>query len=393
MVKGFKFSAVEAAIKHPGRLDLGLIYSETPAAAAGLFTTNTVQAAPVVLTRPRLEDGLLQAVVVNSGNANACMGRRGLDDAARMSRAVSESLGIDDGLVGVCSTGVIGRPLPVERIEAAAAGLVESLRADGLDDLARAIMTTDTRPKTASVTVDLEGHPAAIVGVAKGSGMIHPNLATMLVFLMTDAKATATALKTALDECLPESFHAISVDGDTSTNDTLLFLANGAAEGPEVHGMWGPAGQAFFAGVAEVCRDLAVQIVADAEGGTKVITIHVKGAASQMEAEMVVLSIALSPLCKTAFYGADPNWGRIICAAGYSGARLDPDKVDISFEEATVCKNGRYAGDEALKRAEEIMKRDAFTVTVDLKQGAEERRFITSDLSVEYVRINSEYTT
>ncbi len=393
MLKGFKFSAVEAAIKQPGRLDVGLIFSETPAQAAGVFTTNLVQAAPVQVTKPRVDKGVLQAVVVNSGNANACNGPQGLEAAARTAEVVAESLGLDPKLIGVCSTGVIGRPLPVERIEAVAPALAKGLSPDGLDDVARAIMTTDTVPKKAEATLNLEGHKASLVGVAKGAGMIHPHMATLLVFLMTDANVKSHALKAALNEALPESFHAITIDGDTSTNDSLIILANGAGGGPEIHGLFTEAGRTFFAAVAEVCRDLALKIVADAEGGTKVVTVQVEGAASAMEADMAVLSVALSPLCKTAFFGADPNWGRIVAAVGHSGAKFDPNEVDVFFDGVQVCRRGQAVSDEAAAAAAEVMRRPRFSVKIDLKNGGERRTFVTSDLTYDYVRINAEYTT
>jgi len=398
MLKGFLFSAVEAAIKQPGRLDLGLVYSDRPTKACGLFTTNTVKAAPVLLTAPKAAKGEIQAVVVNSGNANACTGPQGLVHAQSMAAQTARALKLDQDKVGVCSTGVIGRPMPLERIEAAIPGLVEGLSPDGLEDFSRAIMTTDTVPKVVSLERNLDGRQATLVGVAKGAGMIHPNLAlppqaTMLVFLMTDAPAAAPVLKASLEEAMPASFHGITIDGDTSTNDSIIFMANGAAGGPEIEDPSSPAGRTFFASVKEVCQELAMKIVADAEGGTKVVTIHVKGAASESEAGQAATAIALSPLCKTAFFGADPNWGRIIAAAGRSGARFDPEKVDIFIDDAAVCVEGGAAGAEAVAGAEKTMKGERFTVTVDLKAGQSERVLTTSDLSIDYVKINAEYTT
>ncbi len=398
MIKGFSFSAVEAAIKKPGRTDLGLIHSAVPASAVGFFTSNAIQAAPVKVSRTRLASGRLQAVIVNSGNANACTGPQGLTHAEGMARIAARGLGIDEELVAVCSTGVIGRPLPLDRIEAQGQTLVESLSPDGLDGLARAIMTTDTVPKTSTVRMNLEGTEAVLTGVAKGSGMIHPMMeaapqATMLVFLMTDAEVRPSALREALDDVLPASFHGITVDGDTSTNDTLLFMANGLAGGPAIEDFGSPGGSIFYGAVGKVCRDLARQLVADAEGGTKVVTIKARGCGSEMEADLVVMAVALSPLCKTAFFGADPNWGRIICAAGYSGARVEEDKVRIGFDEVVVFDKGRVADGETLKRAEEILKKPSFSVTIDLNMGDSERDFTTSDLSTDYVRINAEYTT
>lgn len=406
MLKGFSFSAVEAAIAQPDRPDLGLIYSDRPAAATGFFTSNSVKAAPVLVSEAKLASARLQAVIINSGNANSCTGTQGMADAEEMADLAAQGLGIDPGLVAVCSTGIIGRPLPMGRIAAAAPRLVPGLRPDGVDSLARAIMTTDTVPKTVRAELDLAGRPAGLVGVAKGSGMIHPMLepaqegeppgqpqATMLAFLMTDAKVSAFALREALSDALPSSFHSITVDGDTSTNDSLIMMANGAAGGPEIQDFGSPGGSAFYAAVGRVCRDLALQLVADAEGGTKVVTIVAKGAGSEMEADMVVMAVALSPLCKTAFYGADPNWGRIMVAAGSSGARVETDKVEISFDGVKVFAQGLPADQQTLAAAEEVLKNPAFKVTIDLKAGEFEREFITSDLSPEYVRINSKYTT
>ncbi len=398
VIKGFSFSAVEAAVKKPGRLDLGLIHSAVPAEAVGFFTSNAIQAAPVKISRKRLAQGRLQAIIVNSGNANACTGEQGLLDAEAMTELAARGLGIDRELVAVCSTGVIGRPLPLDRIQAQGQALIKALSPQGLDSLARAIMTTDTVPKTSLVKMDLGGTPAVLAGVAKGAGMIHPMLeaephATMLVFLMTDAAVASAALREALNDALPASFHGITIDGDTSTNDSLILMANGLAGNARIEDFGSPGGSAFYGAVGKVCRDLARQLVADAEGGTKVVNIKVKGCGSDMEADMVVMAIALSPLCKTAFFGADPNWGRIIAAAGYSGARVEEDKVRIGFDQVIVFDRGRAADEETLKRAEMVLKQPEFSVTVDLGLGDFGREFTTSDLSVDYVRINSEYTT
>ena len=398
IVKGFTFSAVEAAIKKPGRLDLGLIHSSVPAKAVGFFTSNAIQAAPVKISRKRLASGLLQSVVVNSGNANACTGEQGLAHAEAMASLAARGLGIDEKLVAVCSTGVIGRPLPIERIQAQGQALVKGLSPSRLDDLARAIMTTDTVPKTSMARMDLDGTEAVLVGTAKGAGMIHPNLeaepqATMLAFLMTDAAVSAKALREAMDDALPQSFHGITIDGDTSTNDTLLLMANGLAGNPEIEDFGSPGGSAFYQAVGQVCRDLAWQLVADAEGGTKVVTVQARGCGSEMEADMVVMAVALSPLCKTAFFGADPNWGRIIAAAGYSGARVEEEKVRIGFDEVIVFDRGKVADEAVLTQAEEVLKRPSFKILVDLGMGEFRRDFVTSDMSVDYVRINSEYTT
>lgn len=401
MVKGFKFGAVEAGIKYENRLDLGLIHSEVPANAIGFFTTNEIKAAPVKVSQPRLAGGWLQSVIVNSGNANACTGPQGLEDAETMIRETAQGLGVDPSLVAVCSTGVIGRPMPMTKLNSALPGLIKGLSTDGLDDLARAIMTTDTVPKISVAEMDLDGKPATLAGICKGSGMIHPNLepvqgarlpeATMLAFLMTDAAIAPGALQEAMADVLPSSFHGLTIDGDTSTNDTLLLMANGAAGNVAIENYGSPGGSDFYGAVRKVCIDLAEQLVADAEGGTKVVTIRVLGAGSEMEADMVVMAIALSPLCKTAFFGQDPNWGRIICAAGYSGARVDEDQIEILFDDVPVFAQGMPTNRET--EAEAVMAKEAFTVTVNLNMGTDQREFKTSDLSLDYVRINSEYTT
>ena len=393
MLKGFRFGAVAAEIKYKDRLDLTLIASDKPAAAVAKYTGNSVQAAPVILSTERTAGNRLQAVVVNAGNANACTGQQGLADARKMTQLAAAGLGIDENLIAVCSTGVIGRPMPMDRVEAAFPGLLAKLDPNGADDAARAIMTTDTAPKKIELEMDLDGTKATLVGLAKGSGMIHPNMATMLVFLLTDAAVGPHAMNEALSDAMPHSFHGMSVDGDTSTNDSLIFMANGAAGNEEIKDFASPGGAAFYAAVDRACRELADMILDDAEGGTKVVTIDVRGAGSEMEADMVAIAIACSPLCKTAFFGADPNWGRIICAAGYSGARVETDKVDIYINEAHVCNKGLDGGEAELAKAEAAMKEPRFTVRIDLDQGPFDRIFKTTDLSYDYVKINADYTT
>ncbi|SNB46209.1 bifunctional glutamate N-acetyltransferase/amino-acid acetyltransferase ArgJ [Geobacter sp. DSM 9736] len=390
-VKGFKFSAVEAAVKKPGRLDLGLIFSETPAAVSAVFTTNRVKAAPVLLCMERV-GAPCQALVVNSGNANACTGSRGMEDARKTAQLVAEGLGIPDEAALVSSTGVIGQPLPMDRITAAIPQLIEGLSTGTLDDISRAIMTTDTFPKLETRSGEAGGVPYTVAGIAKGAGMIMPNMATMLAFIVTDAAVDPGCLQRIFREACDSSFNVISVDGDTSTNDTALIMANGAAENPLIgEGM--PEASRFAGLVHDLLLSLAKQIVKDGEGATKFVTIRVNNASSVAEAKQAAMAIANSLLVKTAFFGQDANWGRIIAAVGYSGALVDPDSVDIFFDDVQMASDGVFAGGDAEQRGTEVLNRKEFTVTVDLKVGKGTATVYTSDLSYDYVKINADYRT
>ncbi|GFE58261.1 bifunctional glutamate N-acetyltransferase/amino-acid acetyltransferase ArgJ [Geobacter sp. AOG1] len=391
-IKGFKFSAVEAAIKKPGRLDLALIFSEMPATLAAVFTTNKVKAAPVVLGMERAKDGICQAVVVNSGNANACTGTRGMEDARETSRLVAEGLGIPDEAVQVSSTGVIGVPLPMERLRGGVPKLVEGLESGALDDVAQAIMTTDTFPKLEARQGEAGGVGYTIAGIAKGAGMIMPNMATMLAFLVTDAAVEAGWLRTAFRQAVDASFNVITVDGDTSTNDTALLLANGAAGNlPIKEGT--PEAARFMQELQDVVLTLARQIVRDGEGATKFVAITVKGASSVGEARQAAMAVANSSLVKTAFFGQDANWGRILAAVGYSGVAIDPDRVALFFDDVLMANNGVFAGGDAETRGSEVLRKKEFTVTVDLRLGEGSATVYTSDLSYDYVKINADYRT
>lgn len=392
MVRGFKFSAVEAAIKKPGRLDLGLIFSEIPAAVAAVFTTNMVKAAPVLLCMDRVKTGVSQAIVVNSGNANACTGAKGMEDALKTARLVAEGLGLPDEAVLVSSTGVIGQQLPMDRLQAGITPLVEGLSSGTLDQVARAIMTTDTFPKMEVRQGEVDGVAFTIAGIAKGAGMIMPNMATMLAFLVTDAAIEQAWLQQSFREAVDASFNMITVDGDTSTNDTALIMANGAA-GNAALGEGSPAAAGFVEQMRDVLLSLARQIVQDGEGATKFVTLKVANARSTAEAKQVAMAIGNSLLVKTAFFGEDANWGRIIAAVGYSGAFVDPDRVDIYFDSVQMAHNGLFAGGDAEERGTEVLKRKEFTVTVDLKVGKGEATAYTSDLSYDYVKINADYRT
>jgi glutamate N-acetyltransferase/amino-acid N-acetyltransferase len=391
-IKGFTFSAVAAAIKKPGRLDMGLIFSEVPASVAAVFTTNKVKAAPVLLDIERVKNDICQAVVVNSGNANACTGRQGLDDARETARLVAEGLGIPDEATLVASTGVIGVPLPMERLRGGIPPLVEGLAVGTLADVAAAIMTTDTFAKLDSRTGTAHGKPYTIAGIAKGAGMIMPDMATMLAFVVTDAAVEPAWLARIFREASDASFNMISVDGDTSTNDTAIIMANGAAGNQPLHDGDQDA-ERFGQLLNEVLLSLARQIVRDGEGATKFATIKVSGAVSNAEAKQAAMSVANSSLVKTAFFGQDANWGRILAAVGYSGAQVDPDRVDLRFDDVLMARNGIFAGGDAEVRGSEVLRRNEFTVTIDLNLGEGRATVFTSDLSYDYVKINADYRT
>jgi len=389
-VNGFLFSGIAAGIKKNGKRDLGLIYSEVPAQVAGLFTTNAVKAAPVQLDRARIKRGLCQAIVVNSGNANACTGNRGLDDAKKMTSVVAERLGIDEGLVFSSSTGVIGSPLPIKKIEEGVPELVVRLSPGGWMSTVEAIMTTDTFPKIEVATCRIKGKQVKLCGMVKGAGMIRPDVATMLSFLVTDACIRAPLLQRMLEEAAKTSYNRITVDGETSTNDTVLLLANGKAGHPSLSRM-DREGEAFQSMLSNVCRSLAASVVKDGEGATKFVEILIRGARKEEEAKQAAYSIAHSPLVKTAFFGEDANWGRILCALGYSGVQIDPNKVDVFFNKAPIVKKGTGVGGRMEGRAGRILKNKSFKVTVDLHQGKSEFSVLTSDLSIDYVKINASY--
>ena len=387
---GFKAAGMHAGLKKNGAPDLGLIYSDTPAAAAAVFTRNRVQAAPVLLDRQRIRSGRAQAVIVNSGNANCCTGVRGLRDAERMGAATAASLGVPADDVLVASTGVIGQPLPVERIETAVPALVRQLAPEGFGELARAIMTTDTEPKLVSRTGTVGDRPYRLVGVAKGAGMIRPDMATMLCFVCTDAEVDAPLLDRALRRAVDVSFNRISIDGDTSTNDTVILMANGQS-GARLQ--TAPDEQGFMALLEGACLELARWMVRDGEGVGKTVEIRVQGARTLDEARQVADTIAHSPLVKTAFFGQDANWGRILAAAGRAGVPLDPDRLDLHFDDVQMVADGVGCGPAAEARATAVLKSPAFTVTLDLNQGSETARLLTCDLSLDYVRINADYRT
>lgn len=391
-VKGFTAAAVEAGIRYENRLDLGLIHSEVPAIASGVFTTNKVKAAPVLLDMERLRQGKAQTIVVNSGIANACTGEQGMRAAVGMSKVIAGQLGIDENMVQVASTGVIGAQLNVDPIEKAAPELVGKLSPEGFATVAQAIMTTDTVPKTCERTVEIGGREVSFYGMAKGAGMIMPDMATMLCFVVTDAQIAFSELRAILTETVNKTFNRITVDGDTSTNDTVLVLANGMAENKWIDEEY-PEGMKIFASVLEdICRDLALKIVADGEGATKVVTVKVVGAQEQEDAVSAARTIANSALVKTAFFGEDPNWGRVIAALGRSECRFSPDKVSLFFDDVQVMEDGMgLSGEEVERRAKKVMQKDRFTVLVELQEGLAESEVHCCDFSVDYVKINADY--
>ena len=391
-IKGFQFSAVEAAVKKPGRKDLALIFSEVPAAACAVFTTNKVKAAPVLLSAERIANGTAQALLVNSGNANACTGEQGMLVARETTHLVAEGLKIADEAVQVASTGVIGVQMPLDRLTSAMPALVEGLASGTLDDVAEAIMTTDTFPKMEARSGQAGGISYSVAGIAKGAGMIMPNMATMLSFIISDAAVEPAVLDTAFRRAVDTSFNIITVDGDTSTNDTCLIMANGQAGNPPI-AAGTPEAAAFGELLHDVLLSLAKQIVKDGEGATKFVEVRVTGAQDTADAKRAALAVANSSLVKTAFFGQDANWGRIFCAVGYSGARVDQSRLALCFDDVCMARNGLFVGGDAEARGTEVLKKREFTVTVDLGLGNGSATVFTSDLSHEYVSINADYRT
>jgi glutamate N-acetyltransferase/amino-acid N-acetyltransferase len=386
--KGFRAAGIAAGIKKNGKRDLGLIVSDVPATAAGVFTQNRVKAAPVMLDMERIRSGMGQAILVNSGCANCCAGKQGFQDAVTSADAVATGLGISSNLILTASTGVIGQPLPIEKIQAAMPQLLKALSTNGFSDLSEAIMTTDTVPKLVSRNFSLNGKQVTITGVAKGAGMICPNMATLLCFLCTDIQATADQLRQALLYGTEHSFNRITIDGDTSTNDTALILANGLS-GATIQ--TNADLQYFQDALTWVMVDLAKMLVKDGEGATKLVEVAVKGAETDMEARKVADTIANSALVKTAIFGEDANWGRILAAAGRSGVDVDPDRIQIYFNDVLMFTDGRGQGKDVEGQATRVLKLPEYVLTVDLNQGPGRSSVWTCDFSVDYVKINADY--
>ena len=389
-VQGFKAAGISCGIKKNNKKDLALIYSTVPATAAGVFTTNKVFSPSVQLCRENILSLVARAIVINSGNANACVGNQGYLDAKKIIKLTAEKLEIAPEEVLIASTGVIGEPLPMDMIEAGIPNLVKTLDENGSDDAAKGILTTDTFTKTVAIEIDINGTTVRLGGIAKGAGMIHPDMATMLAFITTDAAIEKKTLQNLLKESTDKSFNMITVDGDTSTNDTAIILANGLAEN-ELITEKSPSSKIFSESLNFITSKLARMIVKDGEGATKLIEVHIIGAKDSHVAKAVAFAIARSNLVKTAFFGEDANWGRIIAAAGSAGVSFDPDKVDLFFGREQVLKNGSYCGMGRDKKIGSVIKEGEIILTVDLNSGNKEARILTCDLSLDYVKINAEY--
>jgi len=391
-VPGFKAAGISCGIKRGGKKDLALIYSEVPATVAGVFTTNTVKAAPVIIDAERIKRGFCQAIIINSGNANACTGKRGLKDAREMVELTEKALGIKRGLAFVSSTGVIGEFLPMDKIKQGILTLNSELRTPnsvhGWQDAAEAIMTTDTFPKIAMEKGRVGGREVTILGIAKGAGMICPDMATMLAFLSTDVAIEQKTLQAALKTAVDNSFNCITVDGDTSTNDTVLILANGMAGNKQLTAHSSQL-TVFYEMLEKVCLKLAHLIVRDGEGATKFLGFSVKGARTERDAECVARTVANSLLVKTAFFGEDANWGRIMAAIGRSGVKVDQARIDISFNGVPVVRKGIGTGRDG--DASRVIKEKDIIVTIDLGLGKKDATIWTTDLSYDYVKVNAGY--
>lgn len=386
---GFKASGVSCGLKKNGNPDLAMVVSDKNASAAGIFTTNVVKGHSLKWTREKIRSGIARAIVINSGCANACLGERGDKDAASMAALSAELIGCKTDLVLLGSTGVIGFPLDMEKIKSGIGEAFSLLSSEGGNLAAKAIMTTDTFPKEASKSISVGGKTVTIGGMAKGSGMIHPNMATMISVITTDIAITAELLEKALKTVADSSFNRISVDGDTSVCDQVVILANGMA-GNDLIDKEGPDYDIFLSALLDVSVSLAKMLARDGEGATKLIEINIRNCRDRESARLILNAIAKSPLVKTAMFGGDANWGRIITAAGYSGAVFDPDTLDIYIGDLQVCRNGTgLLFDE--DKAAEILKGDEILISLDLKDGNISDRMWTCDLSLDYVRINGSY--
>ena len=387
---GFLSGACASGLKKDGNSDLGIIYSIVPAAAAGVFTKNLVKAAPVLLDEKRLKSGKTQAIIVNSGNANCCTGEQGMIDALDMTKYAASNLNIDKELVLAASTGVIGLPLSIDKIKKAVPDLIKNLSEESFTDFAKAIMTTDKFHKAISVQQKINGKTFTITAIAKGAGMICPDMATMLCFICTDVKASSGFLKKSLFCANNKSFNTITVDGDTSTNDSVIIMANGLS------GICmddNNSAKLFQKILDDILIKLAKMIVKDGEGATKLVKINVCGATSDEDAKKIAKTIANSSLVKTAFFGEDANWGRIIAAAGRANVLIDPDKIKIFFNDILVVEKGLGCGEDAELKAGEVLKLPEFTITVDLDTGTGRFTVFTCDLTLEYIKINADYRT
>jgi glutamate N-acetyltransferase / amino-acid N-acetyltransferase len=391
-VPGFLASGVVAGIKASGKKDLALIHSPTPARSAAVFTSNQVKGAPVLVSMEHARSGVAQAIVASAGCANVCTGERGVKDAREMTKTVADLLRIPANHVLIAATGVIGVPLPMDRVRAALPKLAKALSPQGGRAAAEAIMTTDTKPKEAALRVEVNGRSVTMGGIAKGVAMLEPHLATMFCFVATDAAVARGTLNGVLRRAVDRSFNRITVDSDQSTSDTVAILANGLAENRPVE-VGGRGLRQFGAGLEALMTRLAKMLVADGEGATKLVAVTIRGAASRRDALLAARAVANSPLVKTAINGADPNWGRLMMALGKSAARVDQDKIAIAVGDEGLVERGVLREGVRLERIREIMGGQEYEITIDLGLGRGEERMWTNDLSEEYVRLNSKYTT
>lgn len=389
--KGFKAAGVKAGIKKSGNLDMAIIYTEKAASVAGTFTQNQVAAAPVLVSREAVKGGTAHAIVANAGCANACTGEQGLKAAREMAEIAASELNCKASEVIVGSTGIIGVQLPMDKVAAGIKAAAKELSDSGSKNAGLAIITTDTYSKACALETEIGGKKVRFGAIAKGSGMIQPNMATMLCYITTDAAIEPKLLQEALSDIVEVSFNMISVDGDMSTNDMTIVLANGAAENPVIKEKNADYDK-FYEALKTICVELSKRIAADGEGATKFLTIEVKGAECFKSAKQVAMSVAKSPLVKTAFFGQDPNWGRVICAVGYAGVPMKPEKTTVSFGGIDVYKGGVGAPFDA-EKLREVMEAHDITITVDLGLGSETATVWSCDFSYEYVKINGEYHT
>ena len=392
-VRGFRFSGVHGGLKSRGRRDFALIVADRPAAAAAVFTRNRAAAAPVLVARENAAAGRIQALMINSGNANAATGEKGVKFARWSCRELGSRLGIDPSLVLPCSTGVIGVDLEKIPFSRAISLAVDGLSRNGFGAAARAIMTSDASPKWAHRVVPHGESEVLVAGMAKGAGMIHPNMATMLAFILTDADLTSAAAARILRDAVAVSFNRITVDGDTSTNDTCVLIASGQAGGGRISGPESPGYEAVAAAVVAVMDELSRMIIRDGEGATKMVDVVVEGAADAAAADRIARSIGNSPLFKCALAGADPNWGRIVMAVGKAGVDFDVDRLAVDVDDVVLARGGTLVSAEAQRMARKVMRRDAFTVRVRVGDGPGTATIITSDLTESYVRFNTAYTS
>jgi len=392
LVRGIKASGIHCGIKSGSKKDLALIYSESLATAAGVFTNNLVSAAPIHICKENLLDHQARSIIINSGIANAATGEKGIDDARQMAYLTASALQIHTNSVLVSSTGKIGEYLPMEKIASGIQKAASSLSIDGGQNAAEAIMTTDTFPKQIAVRIKMAGTDVNLAGIAKGAGMIRPNMATMLAFLVTDAAVEANLLQDCLRNAVNQTFHRITVDGDTSTNDMVILMANGLS-GIEAISSESKDANKFIDAVEFICQKLALMIVNDGEGATKLICIHVKGALSEKDAEKIAFRIAESPLVKTSLFGEGCNWGRVMAAAGSAGIFVDPKKIDIFYGSVQVVQKGTGFALKTEKVLKTYLKSRNINIDVDLHMGRKSAKVWTTDLTPDYVHINADYKT